>query len=209
MRLLSSLSLLVLVLVLASACTPARESWRQAVPQRQEVLVEVLPQEAEVRVRGEPVGVGTRPVEVGPEPTPVQVMAAGFEKAELRLTAQQAGTRVGVALRPIGFGAGRALDLDDPLGLSSASSALLRQGKVTEALQYAERAVEIAPKLGVAHRSLGLALLKAPPTRRNRDRAVQELSAYLTTAGDAADRRHIERVVEGLRGDISINPRQE
>jgi predicted Zn-dependent protease len=205
MRLLTSFSLLLL----AAACAPARESWRQAVPQRPEVLVEVLPQDAEVRVRGEPVGVGARPVEVGPEPTPVTVVAAGFEKADLRLTAQQAGSRVGVALRPLGFGAGRALDLDDPLGLSSASSALLRQGKVAEALQYAERAAELAPKLGVARRALGLALLKAPPSRRNRERAVQELSAYLTSAGEAADRRHIERVVEGLRGDISIDPREE
>jgi len=195
--------------LLLAACAPARESWRQVVPQRPEVLVDVLPREAEVRAHGNPVGVGARPVEVGPEPTPVQVLAPGFEKADLLLTLPQAGTRVGVALRPAGFGGGRPLDMDEPGGLAAASGALLKLGRNAEALQYAERAVELNPKLGVARRALGLALLKAPPSRRNRDRAVFELSAYLTSAADAPDRRQIERIVEGLRGDISIVPREE
>lgn len=203
------LSVLALVLASAAACSAPREAYRQAVPQRPEVLVEVLPQDAQVRVNGQPAGVGARPVEVGPAATAVEVVAQGFEKAEFQVSDRQAGMRVGVALRPIGFGSGRALDLDDAAGLSAASGALLRQNRVAEAIQYAERAVEIAPKHGPGHRALGLALLKAPQSRRTRERAIRELSAYLTLAGDAADRRHIEKVVEGLRGDISINPREE
>jgi hypothetical protein len=148
-------------------------------------------------------------VEVGAEPTPVRLAAAGFEAAELVLSQGQAGTRVGVALRPAGFGSGRALDLDAPGGLAAASGALLRQGRAAEAVQYAERAAELNPQLPAARRALGLALLRMPSSRRTRDRAIQELSAYLAGAGEAADRRQVERIVEELRGDISVSPLED
>jgi hypothetical protein len=192
-------------LLLALSACAAKQPWHQAMAPGSEVFVDVLPRSAEVRLDGRTLGRGSFSVPLGTGPAALEVMAQGFER-EVRVLdpRRQVGERVGVALRPIAFGEGRKLDADEPTGLASAAAALLRRGSAAHAVEYAERAAELAPQWPEAHRILGLALRKMPQTRQIRIRAAQELSAYLASAPDATDRIDITRAIEELRGDISI-----
>jgi len=186
------------------ACAPAKQPWTEAIPSRPEVLLEVLPLEAEVRQDGAVIGGGTLTVKLGEGPSTVEVAAAGFEPRQVVLDPKtQAGARVGVVLRPTGYGEARPLALEDGPALASASAWLLRAGRVAEAAAYAERAVQAAPAAPAPRRALGLALAK----QGKRNRAAQELSQYLQLAPGAPDRAEIEAAVERFRGDISIPPR--
>jgi predicted Zn-dependent protease len=192
-----------LAAALAVACAPARQPWSEAVPARPEVFLDVLPRNAEVRVDGAPVGDGPVTVRIGEMGAQVEVRAGGFEPRLLALDPKvHAGARVGVVLRPSGFGGGRRLEIDEASGLAAAGAWLLRSGKVVEAAWYAERAVEAAPSAPEPRRVLGLALAKQGQKRR----AAQELSHYLQYAPSAPDRVEIEGMVTQLRGDIAIPP---
>lgn len=185
-------------------CAPARLPWSEALPARAEVLLDVLPPDAEVRQDGALIGAGSLTVKLGAEPSTLELAAAGFDPARVTLDPRtQAGARVGVALRPAGFGAARPLSLEDAPGLAAASAWLLRAGKVAEAVAYAERGVESSPSAPAPRRALGLALAK----QGKRARAAQELSQYLQLAPGAPDRAEVEATVERFRGDISIPAR--
>jgi hypothetical protein len=193
-----------LLVLAAAACAAEKQPWREAVPPRTEVFLDVLPRSAEVRVGGAFSGRGPHVLTLGEEAVTLEVAAPGFDPARLRVE-PRAGPRVGVALRPEGFGAGRKVDIDDPLALVAASSGLLRAGKATEAAEYAERAVEVAPQLPTPRRALGTALARLG----KRSQAAQELSQYLQLAPSAADRAEVERLVGRLRGDMSIRGLRE
>jgi len=185
-------------------CAPAKQPWSEAIPARPEVLLDVLPPEAEVRQDGAAIGIGTLTVKLGDGPSTLEVTAAGFEPRQVVLDPKtQAGARVGLVLRPNGYGEARPLGLEDGAGLAGASSWLLRAGRVAEATAYAERAVQAAPEAAAPRRALGLALAK----QGKRGRAAQELSQYLQLAPGAPDRAEIQAAVERLRGDISIPAR--
>jgi len=160
--------------------------------------VEVLPRDAEVWVDGGPLGRGAHEVAVR-DPGHVYVFrasAAGFADAERAVPgAEAAGARVGLALRPLGLGAGARLDLDEPGGLASAAAALLRDGRASDALDYAARAGELAPRAPAVHRLLG----DAHRQLGHRQRAAREYEQYLQEAPDARDRDEVERAVEELR----------
>lgn len=186
------------------SCATEKQAWSEVVPSRPEVLLEVLPPQAEVRQDGAVAGVGSVTLRLGAGSATVEVTAPGYEPRQLAVDPRtQAGARVGVALRPAGYGEGRPLAMEDGPGLAAASGWLLRAGKLDDALAYAERAVEVAPSAPAPRRALGLALARAGKRRR----AAQELSQYLQLAPGASDRGEIQGLVEKLRGDISVPAR--
>jgi predicted Zn-dependent protease len=190
-----------LAAALAAACTPARQPWSEAVAARPEVFVDVLPRDAEVRVDGAYLGRGSVALPLGSGPSRVMVRAQGFETRVVEVDPRvHAGARLGVVLRPAGFGEGRRLEIDDAAGLAAAGAWLLREGKVAEAAWYAERAVEAAPSTPQPRKVLGLALVK----QGKKGRAAQELSYYIQYAPQAPDRDEIEVLVARLRGDIAF-----
>jgi predicted Zn-dependent protease len=189
--------------LLAASCAPAKQAWSEAEPRRAEVFLDVLPRNAEVRVDGAARGAGPVTLKLGEASVRVEVGAAGFEPRELAIDPRTlAGARVGVVLRPVGFGAGRPLEIDEAGGLAAAGAWLLRAGRPLEAEGYAERAVEASPNAAEPRKVLGLALAK----QGKRSRAAQELSAYIQLAPSAPDRAEMEVMVARLRGDIAIPP---
>ncbi len=193
--------LLVVAAGVVSACATSKQSWRETAPP--EVFVEVLPRSAQLVLDGRPLGAGSRAVAV-PDPGHVyvfQARAPGFGAAERSAEgARLGGARLGIVLRPDGFGAARLLDLDDAGGLAQASALLERRGQHREAVEYAEHAVELAPEAPAPRRVLGAALMALGDQRR----AIQEYSTYIQLAPDARDRRDVERLVAKLRGDVTI-----
>jgi tetratricopeptide (TPR) repeat protein len=185
----------------ASACAAPRQPWRETRPA--EVMIEVLPRDADVAVDAGPARRGARTVPV-PDPAHRYLFrgsAPGFAPAEVaRPGAELAGARIGLVLRPDGFGSARRLDLDEPEGLAAAGAALLRAGRPAQAIEYAGRAAELAPEEPLPRRVLG----EAYRLTGARARAAQELSAYLRAAPDAPDREEVERAVEALRGDVVV-----
>lgn len=197
---------LALAAAALASCAPAKQAWSEAAPPRPEVFLDVLPRDAEVRLDGVPVGQGPITLKLGDARARVEVKAAGFDPWELALDPQTSGgARLGVVLRPTGFGVGRPLDIDEAAGLATASAWLLRSGKAVEAAWYAERAVEVSPNAPEPRKALGLALAK----QGKKGRAAQELSSYLQFAPAAPDRQEIEVMVTRLRGDIAIPVRRE
>ena len=185
------------------ACATPKQAWVETTPP--EVFVELLPRSAELSLDGKPLGTGGRTTAV-PDLSRVYVFRAtapGFtavEKSEKGVSL--AGGRLGLVLRPEGFGEARRLELDDGAGLAAAAALLEKKGKHELALEYAERAVEVAPELALGHRVASDAAM----TLERRKRAIQAYSAYLAAAPDAPDRAAVARKVEGLRGDLTIPP---
>jgi tetratricopeptide (TPR) repeat protein len=193
--------LLAAVAGAAAACAPQKQSWRETAPP--EVLVEVLPRSAQLSVDGRAAGPGSRAFQV-PDPAHVyvfEVSAPGFVSAERSGEGTKlAGARLGIALRPEGFGSARRLEMDEAGGLAQAAAMLERRGEHRSAVEYAERAATLAPEQPMQRRVLASALLKLGDERR----AIQEYSTYLQLAPDAPDRRQVERIVARLRGDVTI-----
>jgi tetratricopeptide (TPR) repeat protein len=194
--------LLIAVAGAAAACASQKQSWRETAPP--EVFLEVLPRSAQLSVDGHTLGPGSRTFAV-PDPAHVYVFRAsapGFASAERSGEgAKLAGARLGIALKPEGFGAARRLELDEAGGLAQAAGALERRGEHGIAVEYAERAVELAPEQPMPRRVLASALLAIGDERR----AIQEYSTYLQLAPpDAPDRRKVEQIVARLRGDVTI-----
>jgi hypothetical protein len=192
----------LVALLAVAACGPPRQRLEDV--HGPEGLVEVLPRDAFVEVDGVPLGPGARTLAVRDPRVEHRVVARapGFETLELRVPASLLlGGRVGLVLRPSGFGIARRLELDEPGGLAAAGAFLLRGGREREAAEYAARAAELAPEAPLPRRVLGDAFLRLG----RRERAAQEYSAYLALApADAADRREVERRVEQLRGDVGL-----
>jgi len=187
-------------LLLLLACAAPKDAWRQTAA---EVFVDVVPRAALLSVDGAPLGTGAHTVPV-PGPAHVYVFRAtapGFAPGERAGEGSRlAGTRLGLVLRPNGFGEARRLDLDDGSGLASAASLLQRTGQHLLALEYAERAVEVGPEVALGHRVLG----EAAQALGQRKRAIQEYSTYVQLAPEAPDRGVVERKVGELRGDLTI-----
>jgi tetratricopeptide (TPR) repeat protein len=186
-------------------CAAERQSWRDLAPP--EALVEVLPRAALVELDGRLLGAGSRTVPV-PEPTrlyKIRATAPGFEPAEVEQPGEKlAGSRLGMALRPEGFGFGRRIDLDDPSSLTLAAAQLEREGRAPEAVEYAERALSMA-ELPLAHRVLGAAYARLGDRRAS----IRHYADYLGLAPDAPDAAAISRALEKARGDITIPPGDE
>jgi len=189
-----------LLALVGMACTAPKQAWRESPP---EVLVELLPQRAQLFIDGAPAEPTGHPV-VLRDPAHVYVFRAvlqGFLPLETKGTGSAlSGARLGLVLRPDGFGEARRLDLDDGRGLAAAAALLERRGAHADALEYADRAAEVAPELPLARRVLGDAALALGQRRR----AIAEYSAYLSLAPDAPDREMVQARVEGLRGDLTI-----
>jgi len=166
--------------------------------------VDTLPSEAQIVLDGVPLGRGgARTV---PVPDPVhryafRVTAPGFAAGEWSAKgAELAGSRIGLALRPEGFGSGRRLEMEDGAGLAAAAALLLRREQYGVAFEYAQRAAEASPDLPLAHRVLG----EAAEALGQRGRAIAEYSAYVRLAPEAPDRIRVEKRVEDLRGDLTM-----
>jgi tetratricopeptide (TPR) repeat protein len=183
----------------AACATPGHQPAREAAPA--EVLVEVLPREAELWVDGVDAGRGTRTVPV-PDAEHVYTFhaaAPGFAAVERAGDgAELAGARVAMVLPPVGLATARQLDLDDPAGLLVAGAALLRDGRAAQAVEYGERAAELTPGEAAPHRLVA----EAARAAGDRARAAREYAAYLRLAPDAADRDEVERAVDELRADV-------
>ncbi|HEX8908193.1 MAG TPA: hypothetical protein VF805_03260 [Anaeromyxobacteraceae bacterium] len=193
-------ALLALAAALA-ACAAPRQPWREAAPP--EVLLEILPRDAAVSLDGAPLAPGVRTVAVrDPEKRyRFSFRAAGFEPAEREEQGVKlAGARLGVALRPEGFGSERRLELDEGEGLARAAALLERRGTHQAALDYAERAIALTPEAPLPHLAAG----DAARALGRRARAIQAYSAYLTLAPEAPDRAAVTARVEALRGDLTI-----
>lgn len=180
---------LLAALALAAGCAAEKQPFRTvATP---ELFLEVLPRGALLELDGVAVGRGSRAIPAPPPGDHLLVVSAdGFEPAERRLPREALDqARVGVALRPEGFGASRALDLDEPTGLAAAAGLLGRAGRHRDALDYAWRASELDGRLPAAQRALGDAL--AALGRKDEARAAW--GRYLLLAPEAADAREVER----------------
>jgi tetratricopeptide (TPR) repeat protein len=192
----------VLAAALFAACAgPARTTWSEATPP--EVFVEVLPRDAQVALDGVPLGVGPRsvPVPDAQRRYTLRASAAGFAPDERSADgAQLAGARLALVLRPDGYGESRLLDYDEAAGLASAAAALVRGGRPAQAMDYAERAAELAPDAPLPRRVLG----DASWALGRRQRAAAEYAAYLAAAPEAPDRPAVEARVEELRHDVTI-----
>jgi tetratricopeptide (TPR) repeat protein len=176
-------------LALLAGCAAGKDAFREVAPP--ELLLEVLPRDALLELDGAGVGRGSRAV---PAPAPGEhvlvASADGFESLERTLPPGTLdGVRVGVALRPAGFGASRRLDLDDPAGLAAAAMALGRVGRQRDAHDYAARAVALDPGHAPAQRALGDALA----AQGRRDEARAAWGRYLLIAPDAPDAAEVER----------------
>jgi tetratricopeptide (TPR) repeat protein len=172
-----------------SGCAAEKQSFRDTI--QPELLIEVLPAGALLELDGVGLGRGSRSV---PAPAPgehlLTVSADGFEPVERPLPKGSLdGVRVGVALRPAGFGASRRLELDEPEGLAAAATTLGRAGRHRDAYDYAARAVALDRRLPLAQRALGDAL--AALGRRDEARAAW--GRYLLLAPDAADAAAVEQ----------------
>ena len=106
---------------------------------------------------GVEVGPGSRVVPVDPAHayTLVAVAQSFLPARWVAEGSALAGARVGLVLRPEGFGEARPLDLDDGTGLAMAAALLVRRGRHQQAMQYAERVVEVSPEVALGHRALG------------------------------------------------------
>jgi tetratricopeptide (TPR) repeat protein len=189
-----------LLLLLAAACAAEKESVRELAPP--ELYLEVLPRGALLELDGVGVGTGSRGI---PAPPPgahaLVVSAEGFEPLERPLPEGALdGVRIGVALRPEGFGASRRLDLDEPDGLASAATTLGRSGRHRDAHDYAARAAALDARHALAQRALGDAL--AALGKRNEARAAW--GRYLLLEPDAPDRAEVERRVGEGRTTIDL-----
>jgi tetratricopeptide (TPR) repeat protein len=183
-------ALAALVLAAAAAgCAAEKEAFREVAPP--ELFLEVLPRGALLELDGVGVGRGSRAIPA-PEPGEHVLVASadGFEALERTLPPGQLdGVRVGVALRPEGFGAARRLDLDDAAGLAAAAMVLGRAGRHRDAHDYAARAAALDARHAPAQRALGDAL--AALGKRNEARAAW--GRYLLLAPDAPDAAEVER----------------
>lgn len=187
--------------VAAVACAAPRPPSRDLDPP--EVLVEVLPGGAELTVDGRSLGPGahTVPVPDAAHRYRLRATAPGFAPAErVGEGARLAGTRVGLVLSPAGSGRDRPIDLDDGESLAAAALALERAGALAAGLEYAERAVEAAPRSPRAQRVLAEIALALG----RRTRAADAYAAYLRLDPSAPDRAALERRVEELRGDRAL-----
>jgi hypothetical protein len=173
-----------------------------------ELLVEVLPPEAEVTLDGKPIGRGSRTI---PAPPPgagarvLRVEAEGYVPAERPLDeGSLAGVRVAAVLRPLGFGSARPLDYDDPEGLALAAAYLARGGgRAEDAIAYAERALALERGFALAHRAQGDARASLGDVRR----AISSWAEYLRLAPDAPDAAAVARRIEEARGDLALPER--
>jgi hypothetical protein len=194
---------LLLSWLAASACA-SRQRFEDL--EGPEGLVEVLPRAAQLEVDGVPMGPGGRtlPVRDPGRVHRLRATAEGFEPAEVAVEgAALAGTRVGLVLRPAGFGAARALSMDEPGGLHAAASSLLRAGRAREAIEYSTRAAELTPRSAPPFRILADAWLALGA----RDRAARSYAAWLERAPeDAPGRADVERRLSELRGDLDLGP---
>jgi tetratricopeptide (TPR) repeat protein len=162
-----------------------------------EVLVEVLPRAARVRLDGVALGEGSRAVPAPPPGDHVLAVAAdGYEPVERRLEERElAGVRVAAALRPLGLETARALDYDDAEGLALAAAFLAARGAPRDAADYAGRALALEPDLPLAHRARGDALAALGDA----DGAAEAWSAYLRVRPDAPDAAAVEERIERAR----------
>lgn len=194
-------TLAALALALAAGgCAPGRDAFRDVAPP--ELLLEVLPRGALLELDGVAVGRGSRAI---PAPAAgahlLTVSADGFEPLERPLPEGSLdGVRVGVALRPEGFGAARRLELDEAAGLAAAAVALGRAGRHRDAHDYAARAAGLDARLALAQRALGDAL--AALGRRDEARAAW--GRYLLLAPDAPDAREVEQRLGAGRATFEV-----
>jgi tetratricopeptide (TPR) repeat protein len=185
-----------LALALAAGCAGRRAAPAEEARPR-EVLVEVLPRAARVRLDGVPLGEGSRAVPAPPEGEHVLAVAAdGYEPSE-RLLAERdlAGVRVAAALRPVGFDAPRALDYDDAEGLALAAAWLAGRGDARDAADYAERALALDPGLAFAYRVRGDALARLGDPAH----AADAWSEYLRLEPEAPDAQAVADRIEAAR----------
>jgi tetratricopeptide (TPR) repeat protein len=186
---------------LSIACASAPPvTWKDVRPP--EVYVETLPAGALVSANGAEIGKAplSFPVPEAGATYQIRATAKGFEPAAAELSGSKlAGTRLDLVLRPEGFGTQRRLVPGEPVGLVQAAFALLRANRPEDALAFAQASLAAgdspqAHKIsGEAYRRLG-----------DRNKAVQELSIYLTMSPDAPDRKAVEQAIEAARKDIPM-----
>jgi hypothetical protein len=189
----------ILLVSLAAGCATEKQSWQRP----PEVLVDVMPKSALLAVDGVSLGAGGRIIPV-PNAAHVYVLTAiaqGFTPIERTGTGTAlAGGQITLVLRPEGYGEARRLDLTDSAGLAAAAVLLERRAQHREAMEYAERSLEVGPEQPLAHRVIG----DAAYALKQHKRAIDAYSAYLAASPGAPDRRVVEGRVEKLRGDITI-----
>lgn len=187
---------------LALACASGRRARFEEV-EPAEVLIEVLPRNAEVELDGRALGPGSRtaPAPTGADEHVLRVRADGYSPVERVLPpGSLAGVRLAEALRPEGFGGARALEYDDAPGLAAAGAALARSGRAEDAIDYASRAAALDPRLPLAQRALGDAFAE----RGDAAHAAAAWGRYLQLAPGAPDAAAIADRLSRLRGDVAL-----
>ena len=196
------LALAAAVSLAASCASTPPATWSTVRPP--EAYVETLPPSAVISVDGLEVGKGSVsfPVPDDTRTYALRATAAGFEPLELAVPgARLAGTRIDLVLRPEGFGSQRKLVAGEPVGLLQAAVALLRAGRATDALAFAQASLA-AGESPQGHKVAGDAWRKLG----NREMAVKEWSLYLSLMPDSPDRKVIEHSIATTRRDIEMSP---
>jgi tetratricopeptide (TPR) repeat protein len=190
------LALAACLAAVAGGCATARHGAALAEP---ELLLEVLPRHAAVKLDGAPLGAGDRTVRAPPPGHHwIAVVADGFEPAEVVLAeGPLGGARVGVALRPAGLDSAGQVDFDEPGGLALAAAALTRSGRHQDALDYAARALVLDAALPLAWRVRG----DAQAGLGHRAEARAAWGRYLELQPAAPDRAAVEaRLIDDRAG---------
>ena len=202
MRATTILALCALAASAMACASPRPVSWEEVRPP--EAYLETLPEGALVTVNGAEVGRTplSFPVPDVERRYAVRATAPGFEPAALEDTgARLAGARLDLVLRPEGFGSQRPLASGEPTGLAQAALVLLRADRPADALAFAKASLA-ARESPQAHRIAGEAYLRLG----DRNRAIRELSLYVSLAPDAPDRKAVEKAVAAMSKDIDMTP---
>jgi tetratricopeptide (TPR) repeat protein len=195
--------LLTCVLALGAACT-RRATWEDDVTPP-EVYVDLLPSGAMLELDGKRLGPGSQSIQVRDRARTYKIKASakGFGAIEVALPGEKlVGARIGIVLPPDGYGTARHLDFDDARSLAAAGGILLKSDRPGEALEYAERAVQVNPEHGPAYHVLGFAYRKLEKRKKSIDAWVR----YLELEPKGPDAAAIRQEVERARGDLTIMP---
>ncbi len=183
----------------ALALTAEKQTWSET--QKPQLRAEILPRSAVVEVDGKQVGRGFVSLDVNqPDRTfKVRISAEGFETEEAMVTASKAVNRpVFLALRPAGFA--KPVAPEDASSMALAASALLKAGRLDDAVDYAEQSLRTG-NTPLANRVLGDVWRQ----RGDRDQAVRYYTMYLSIADDPKDGPEIRAwLLQDKPGDITV-----
>ncbi len=190
--------------LLLAGCAAKMPVAELAVP---EVILETIPSGAQLSVAG-----GTRSVTPAVVPVrsetgeiTVEFQREGFHPRSVSFSAEElrsmAGQRVLVVLSPSAFeAAAKPIEPDDVGQLGRAGVLLVKLDRCPEALQFFRQALQLDPRLPVAHKGMGTRYAR----QKKNKQALEAYKQYLLFAPDAPDAARVREIVSRAEGDITL-----